>query len=164
MLFNKSLSLKGYLLRALVDSHKIQLAFRPEAIKFNEQTAVFLSHLNTHNGLSIGDSIDLKDEQALHCLDYNKNPLWLHDILKEIERRPASTECLVAGFFKITGYLKPKENEKSSSIHLEEIFCALSLINPWRILRIGSGYESPILLFFADSLVKIPNSEETTQS
>jgi len=166
-MFNKNnISLKALLLDALNSAQKKQLAYRPNDIKFDEQASVFVGHLNNHQGLYVGDAIDLADKKTVSwpCIDttFSRSYSTIVERVYEINDS-RSAECYVVGFFKVSGHIKPVErniggidfSKSNERISLEEIFCALSMTNPIpHILRKEARPGSPVLLFWAEGLVK----------
>lgn len=141
----------------------IRLAFRPFNIKFDESSSTFLANVNSHQGLTICDKIDItKQPRWLAEGDF----IWTTSVSESPPIPENLTEAFVGGFFELDGHFV------DSKVKIKDIFCAL--IAPpthFNIPRFGRREkpvsfitlrggdpcfdEGPILLFWAEGLKKI---------
>lgn len=152
----KQTDIKSFMVKALMASGQIRLAYRPNGFKFEENEAIFLAQMNSHYNLSVGDNVVFPEQ-----------PGWLitGDFLWNIQEEKISSvfaykrgdsfgeRFYVAGFFKLAGKLK------QSAIKTEDIFCALMVRRyelPEESYILTSPYRPhPVLLFWAEGLKKI---------
>lgn len=148
-------NLRKWAVESLKEGKKIEVVFRPDGVKFDEDKAVVRLDLETYNGFSVGDSCAGKKRHWAtwgidDCCGVVRHLSW-----------PPYKEHKIAAFVEITAHLKGGQG-----VRIKDMFCIMAsvhedpLLPHKRILRGGDKNNASVLALWIGSLKKFGETEQ----